>query len=145
MAGARRLRGAGRGRTVRPAMTVILSIALGGAVGAVSRHLVNKAALVWLGPGFPWATLAVNVAGSLAMGLLVGWMAARGGLSQEARAFLTVGLLGGLTTFSTFSLDTVVLIERGALAQAAGYVAASVALSIGALFLGLFLMRGIST
>lgn len=140
----RRLRGPGRARTVRPAMTMILSIALGGAIGAVARHLANKAALAWLGPGFPWATLAVNVSGSFAMGLVVGWLAAHGGWSQEARAFVTVGLLGGLTTFSTFSLDMVVLIERGALAQAAGYVLASVVLSIAAVFAGMAAMRGVA-
>lgn len=122
-------------------MQMILSIAAGGALGAVARHMVNRASLAWFGPGFPWGTLAVNVAGSFLMGAIIGWMAREGTVSQELRAFLTVGFLGALTTFSSFSLDAVTLFERGATLQAAAYVAANVILALGALVLGLAVMR----
>jgi len=122
-------------------MQMILSIAAGGALGAVTRHMVNKASFAWFGPGFPWGTLAVNVVGSFLMGVFIGWMAREGTVSQELRAFLTVGFLGALTTFSSFSLDAVTLFERGATLQAAAYVAANVILALGALVLGLAIMR----
>ena len=123
-------------------MPMLLSIAAGGALGALARHFVNRATLAWLGPGFPWGTLMVNVAGSLAMGLLIGWLARQQGISEELRAFLTIGFLGALTTFSTFSLDTIVLFERGQVLAAALYVLASVALSLGGLVAGLAIWRG---
>ncbi len=122
-------------------MHMILSIAAGGALGAVARHTVNKASLAWFGPGFPWGTLAVNVVGSFLMGVFIGWMAREGTVSQELRAFLTVGFLGALTTFSSFSLDAVTLFERGATLQAVAYVAANVILALGALVLGLAILR----
>lgn len=122
-------------------MNMILSIAAGGAVGAVLRHFAGLAALRLMGPGFPWGTLCVNIAGSFVMGLLVGLFAHFWHPVQEVRAFLTVGVLGALTTFSTFSLDTAVLWERGQMMETGLYVAASVALSIAALFAGLFLVR----
>jgi CrcB protein len=126
-------------------MTHLLLVAAGGAIGASLRHLANLAALRLAGPGFPWATLFVNVAGSLAMGLLVGWLARRAGTSsQELRLFLATGILGGFTTFSAFSLDFAVLWERGALGTALAYAMASVVLSLCAVFAGLAISRSMA-
>lgn len=127
-------------------MIQTLLVFLGGGIGAAARHGVNIAAARLLGTAFPWGTLTVNVFGSLAMGLLVAWFAFRTdvGMTQHTRLFLTTGILGGFTTFSAFSLDTAVLWERGAMGIAAAYVAASVALSILALFAGLWIVRTIS-
>ena len=117
-------------------------VAFGGAIGSSLRHLVNLAGLRLLGPNFPWGTVIVNVTGSLAMGLIAGLLAARGG-TQVWRLFLTTGVLGGFTTFSAFSLDAVTLWERGAALQAAGYVFGSVTVSIFALLAGLWLARSL--
>ena len=95
------------------------------------------------GSGFPWGTLAVNVAGSLVMGLLIAWLARRSAGDTDLRLLFATGFLGGFTTFSAFSLDAVTLYERGALTAAAGYVIASVTISILALFCGLWLARQI--
>jgi CrcB protein len=123
----------------------IFLVAAGGAVGAAMRHLVNIGALRWLGPGFPWGTLSVNVAGSLAMGLLAGWLARRvGGSSNELRLLLATGVLGGFTTFSAFSLDVATLWDRGDAGLAATYAAVSVLLSVAGLFGGLALMRAMA-
>ncbi len=122
-------------------MTHLVLVALGGAIGAALRHLAGLAAMRLLGAGFPWGTLFVNVFGSLAMGILIAVLARRSGTSSEVRLFLATGLLGGFTTFSAFSLDVAVLWERGQAAAAAGYVAASVFVSILALFAGLWLVR----
>jgi fluoride exporter len=122
---------------------MILAIALGGAIGAVARHLFAAQVMRLAGDGFPWGILLVNVAGSLAMGVLAELFAQKWGASLEMRAFLTVGILGGFTTFSAFSLDTALLIERGQLLSAGFYVLASVAGSMAALFLGLHLVRKI--
>ena len=116
-----------------------LLVFAGGGAGAVARHAVNRLGLALLGPGFPWWTLAVNVAGSFAMGVCVGAFVSD--LSQSMRLFLTTGLLGGFTTFSAFSLDTIVLYQRGEVAAAAAYAGASVLLSLAALMLGLALTR----
>lgn len=117
-------------------------VAAGGAIGAGLRHLAGLAALRWMGAGFPWGTLFVNVVGSLAMGLLIAGLARRaGGTSAELRLFLATGLLGGFTTFSAFSLDVAVLWERGETPAAVAYVLASVVVSIAALFAGLWLVR----
>ncbi|MEE4117701.1 MAG: fluoride efflux transporter CrcB [Paracoccaceae bacterium] len=118
----------------------LLQVALGGALGASARYLVNTAVMRALGPGFPWATLAVNVAGSFLMGVLVVWLARRGG--QHLAPFLATGILGGFTTFSAYSLDVATLWERGEVVQAMGYALGSVALSVGALFAAMWLMRG---
>lgn len=115
---------------------------LGGALGAGARHLAGVAQLRWLGPGFPWATLFVNLSGSLLMGLLAGWLARAGG-SEQARLFLAVGVLGGFTTFSAFSLDIGLMIQRGELAGALAYILASVLGGVLLLFAGLWLMRGL--
>ena len=121
-------------------MNGLFPVMVGGAIGAGARHLVGHILLARLGPGFPWWTLSVNIAGSLMMGLLIGWLARSGG-SDQARLFLGVGVLGGFTTFSAFSLETVLMIERRQFAMASGYVAVSVAASVIALFLGLMLAR----
>ena len=126
-------------------MQHLVLVALGGGLGAACRHLVNMAALRTFGPGFPAGTLAVNVIGSLLMGLLVGWLASRAGGSGNAlRLFLATGFLGGFTTFSAFSLDVATLWERGALGAAALYAGISVTASILALVAGLAAMRAIA-
>jgi CrcB protein len=116
---------------------------LGAGLGGLLRHGVNVVALKTLGPGFPAGTLVVNVAGSLVMGLIAGWLAFRAqqAWSADVRLFLMSGILGGFTTFSAFSLDAVLLYERGEIGTAAVYVLASVILSIGALVAGLSLVR----
>ncbi len=118
-----------------------LVVFLGGGVGAALRHGVNLAAARLLGTHFPYGTLTVNVLGSLIMGLMAAWFAFEGSPSQHWRLFLTTGMLGGFTTFSTFSLDTALLYERGELGLAALYVAASVAAGLLGLFGGLALIR----
>lgn len=123
-------------------MQSLLLVAAGGAAGAVLRHLVGAAAFRTLGGGWPYGTLAVNVMGGLLMGVLVGWLALRGAGDQERwRLLLGVGGLGGFTTFSAFSLETVLMLERREWSSAAAYSILSVALSVGALMLGLALMR----
>jgi CrcB protein len=114
---------------------------LGGGLGAALRHGVNLAAARLLGTGFPYATMIENVSGSLVMGLLAGYFAFRGGVTQHWQLFLTTGILGGYTTFSSFSLDAALLYERGEIGLAALYVLASVALSIFGLFAGLWIVR----
>jgi len=121
-------------------MPNLLLVMLGGALGAGARHLAGVAGLRWLGPGFPWTTLFVNLAGSLLIGLLAGWLALRGG-SEQVRLFFAVGLLGGFTTFSAFSLELGLMLQRGELASAMAYVFASVIGGVMLLFLGLWLMR----
>lgn len=122
-------------------MSHILIVALGGAVGATLRHLVNLATLRMFGPGFPWGTLTVNIVGSFAMGLFIELLMRRLGGSQELRLLIATGVLGGFTTFSAFSLDFAVMWERGALLNASVYAVASVVLSIAALFAGLATVR----
>lgn len=125
-------------------MQAFLLVGAGGAVGAMGRYGVGlMVGRLWHGP-FPLATLSVNVLGSLAMGLLVGFLARYTPEWQaQGRLFLAVGLFGGFTTFSSFSLDAVTLLERGQGGLALGYALVSVVLSILALFLGLMIMRGI--
>ena len=122
-------------------MSQIVAIALGGALGSVGRFLVAGWFGRQFGATFPWGTLAVNILGGLAMGLLVELMAQTWSVSPPIRAFLTVGVLGGFTTFSAFSLETILLLERGDLLAALGYVVSSVVLSVGAVWAGLRLMR----
>ena len=122
-----------------------LLVAAGGAMGAVGRYQLGRAVTHMAGPnaGFPWGTLSANVIGSLAMGVLVGWLARHGGAGQEnLRLLLGVGLLGGFTTFSAFSLELVLLMERGSPALALTYAAVSLMAGLAALYLGLILMRG---
>ena len=122
-------------------MNTFLAVAAGGAIGAGARHLFNVQMLRLFGPSFPWGTFGVNVVGSLLMGLLVGLFALKLDLTPEARSFLTTGILGGFTTFSAFSLDAVNMLERGDMELAFAYMGGSVVFSVGALFLGLFVVR----
>ena len=124
----------------------IVNVAMGGALGAVLRYQLGRGMTGWLGVQamsvFPWATLAVNALGSLLMGFLFGWLAFRGsGVGEQLRLLLGVGLLGGFTTFSAFSLELVLLIERGQLGLAVLYCLLSVTLGVCGLFVGLMLMR----
>ena len=119
-----------------------LIVFLGAGIGGALRHGVNVAAVRLFGFGFPFGTLIVNVTGSFVMGALAGYFVLRPGVAQHVRLFLTTGILGGYTTFSTFSLDAALLIERHAYAAAAGYIVGSTAAGISALFFGLALFRG---
>ena len=118
-----------------------LIVFLGAGIGGALRHGVNVAATRLFGFGFPFGTLTVNVVGSFLMGLCAGYFAFRPGMSQHVRLFLTTGILGGFTTFSAFSLDAALLIERNALGAAAGYMVGSVAAGLAALFFGLAIFR----
>ena len=122
-------------------MNHLLLASLGGAIGAALRYLVGHAALRLFGPNIPWGTVIVNIAGSLAMGLLIGILAKRTGTPNEVRIFLATGLLGGFTTFSAFSLDAISLWERGENTLAIGYILGSVILSLAALLAGLMAVR----
>ena len=123
---------------------VYLIVFVGGGIGAAMRHGVNLVAARLLGTGFPWGTLTVNVAGSLAMGALAAYFAFKAEASQSARLFLTTGVLGGFTTFSAFSLDAVLLYERGQSGLALAYVVGSVVISITALVAGLAMVRALT-
>ena len=122
-------------------MSLWLAVAAGGALGALARWLMVVQVTRLLGAGFPAGTMVVNVLGSLAMGLVAALLAQGLSLSAELRAFLTVGFLGGFTTFSTYSLDAVGLAERGEWAGAAFYTAGSVALGVLAFLAGARLAR----
>lgn len=119
---------------------LITAVAVGGALGSVARYLTAVALGRWLGTGFPWGTLAVNLIGSLVMGILAELAAQRLSFPEPWRVFLFVGILGGFTTFSSFSLDVVTLMNRH-LGLAFVYVAGTLCLGIGGLFLGLALVR----
>jgi CrcB protein len=118
-----------------------LIVFIGAGIGGALRHGVNVGAAKLFGFGFPFGTLIVNVVGSFAMGLLAGYFIYRPGISQHVRLFLTTGILGGFTTFSSFSLDAALLVERHAYALAAGYVVGSIAAGLSALFFGLAVFR----
>ncbi|MEJ1991051.1 MAG: fluoride efflux transporter CrcB [Maritimibacter sp.] len=119
--------------------STLLSVALGGAIGASGRYLVNVSVMRIVGPGFPFGTMVANVLGSFIMGVIVVLLARRDGMAYAP--FLMTGLLGGFTTFSAFSLDTITLFERGELGQAGLYVAFSVGLSLAAIALGVLATR----
>lgn len=114
---------------------------LGGAFGAGARHLVGRWALGAFGAGWPYGTLIVNLAGGLAMGLLAGWLARDGGGGESARMLIGVGVLGGFTTFSAFSLEVVTMLERGDWLPALAYMLVSVIGSVVALAIGLGAVR----
>ena len=118
-------------------MKMYLIVAAGGAFGAMARYGTVVAVGRFTGLGFPWGTITVNLVGSLVLGLLIGGLAHGLHLSQEARALVVVGFLGAFTTFSTFSLDTVILIQRGEWTPALGYVLGSVFAGIALFFIGL--------
>ncbi len=114
---------------------------LGGGVGAAIRHGVNLAGLRIAGADFPYATMFINITGSVVMGLAAAYLAFKGDASQHLRLFLTTGILGGYTTFSAYSLDAALLYERGEIGLAGFYVVGSVVLSIAGLFAGLAIVR----
>jgi CrcB protein len=118
-----------------------LIVFLGAGIGGAMRHGVNVWATRLFGLNFPFGTFIVNVVGSFAMGLLAGFFAYKAGIPQHVRLFLTTGLLGGFTTFSSFSLDAALLIERHSLGLAAGYMIGTLAAGIAALFFGLSVFR----
>ena len=120
---------------------MILAVAAGGAIGTIARYMVAICAGRLLGTGFPWGTLFVNVTGSFLIGALAGAFALKWDVSQATRAFLIVGICGGYTTFSAFSLDFVTLMNRGQALCALAYAIGSSALSIAALYAALRLMR----
>lgn len=123
-------------------MPGFLLIMAGGALGAAARYYLSALALDWLGPAFPWGTWLVNLSGSLGMGLLAGFALRLGpALDERLLLFLGVGLLGGFTTFSGFSLEMVQMLERGSQWLAAGYALSSVVGSVALLMLGLWLAR----
>ena len=123
---------------------LLLAIAAGGALGSLARHFLSTGIYNVTGTAFPWGIFAVNVLGGFIMGFVVELGALKLNYSLEMRAFLTTGILGGFTTFSAFSLDAALLIERGDWLAAALYMIGSVALSVLALFGGLALVRGFS-
>jgi len=125
-------------------LRMILAVAAGGAIGSVARYLVGSGSTRLFGQAFPWGILIINIAGSFLIGVFVELFALKWNLPQEARAFLTVGICGGFTTFSAFSLDAYVLMQRGDWWLAAGYVIGSVVLSIGALVAALYLVRSLA-
>ena len=128
-----------------PPLMASLHVALGGGIGALLRYQLGRMMTLWLGPTmvslFPWATLAVNTIGSLLMGVLAGWLARHGHGGDQLRLLLGVGLLGGFTTFSAFSFELVMLIERGQFTFAALYLILSVGLGVSGLLFGLTIMR----
>lgn len=122
-------------------MNGFLLVAAGGAIGAALRHGAGIGAMRLGLVSWPWSTFFVNVAGSLAMGLLIGWLAARASGGHDLRLFLATGVLGGFTTFSAFSLEIANMFERGELGRAGLYAGLSVGVGVAALFLGLFIAR----
>ncbi|WP_457092189.1 fluoride efflux transporter CrcB [Microvirga sp. P5_D2] len=126
-------------------MQAYLLVFLGAGIGGALRHAVNVGCARLCGTAFPWGTMTVNVMGSFIMGAIAGWLAFKAGegWSQPLRLFLTTGILGGFTTFSAFSLDVVLIWERGQLGLAGAYMAASVLLSIAGLLVGLAAVRSL--
>jgi CrcB protein len=122
-------------------MKAYLVIFAGAGLGGALRHAVNLVALRLLGPAFPFGTLTVNITGSLILGVLANIFALKADPGQTWRLFLTTGILGGYTTFSAFSLDAALLIQRGTPILAAVYILTSVAASLAGMFLGLFAVR----
>lgn len=119
----------------------VLLVAVGGAFGSVCRYLVGVGAGRLLGTEFPFGTLTVNIVGSFVMGLFIELLAVKFDGSEPLRLFVAVGILGGFTTLSSFSLDTIVLFERGAVTSAVAYVGASIVLSLAALVAGFHIVR----
>jgi CrcB protein len=125
-------------------MPSLLLVMLGGALGSGARHLVGRATLSLFGPNYPWGTLAVNLIGGLLMGLLAGGLIRFGESGEQWRLLLGVGVLGGFTTFSAFSLDVMNMLERGDWILGLGYILASVVGAVVALALGLGIARSIA-
>ena len=125
-------------------MNSLFLVMAGGAIGAVLRFVTGKAALAGLGPDYPFGTLIVNLLGGLAMGVLAASLARFADGGENWRLFLGVGVLGGFTTFSAFSLEIALMIERGAIGVAFAYALVSVVASVAALFAGLYIVRGLA-
>ena len=119
----------------------LINVALGGALGSLARYMVGIYAGRWLGTAFPWGTLFINVSGSFLIGAFAEAFALRWDAAQSTRVLLVVGVCGGYTTFSTFSLDVVTLINRGELVTASAYAVASLVLSVLALYAALHVLR----
>lgn len=124
-------------------MNMIVAVAAGGAIGAVARFLVGRGMFHLMGPGFPWGTLTVNILGSFLIGLMVELLALRYSLSHEWQGFIIIGMLGGFTTFSAFSLEVGLMIEKGQISTAALYALGSMFVGVVALFAGLFAGRAL--
>ncbi|ABC91017.1 probable integral membrane protein (possibly involved in chromosome condensation), CrcB family [Rhizobium etli CFN 42] len=124
-------------------MIQALLVAVGGAIGSVLRYFVGQWALRLMGPAFPWGTLAVNVVGCFVIGVFAELVTRKFNASVELRLLLITGFLGGFTTFSAFSLDAISLFERGEAVAGGIYIAASVGLSMAAVFAGLAIMRAL--
>lgn len=122
-------------------MNILFAVAAGGAVGATGRFLVGRAMFRLMGPGFPWGTLVVNIVGAFLIGLLVEVLALKFNLSPNWQAFLVVGVLGGFTTFSAFSLELGLMLQRGELTTAALYAVGSMVIGVLAMFAGLYAGR----
>ena len=125
-------------------MYSVVSFALvfvGGGLGSMMRHAVGRVSLALLGPQFPYGTLVINVGGSFAMGVVAGWFAFRGQADQSVRLFLATGVIGGFTTYSSFSLETALLWERGDLGQTFLYIGGTLALGLAGVSGGLSLVR----
>ena len=122
-------------------MQAYLVVLLGAGIGGMLRHGVNVAFMRTLGAGFPFSTMAINIVGSLCMGLFVGWFALKADPGMHWKLFLTTGVLGGFTTFSAFSLDAALLYQRGQIGLAAIYVGVSVIAALGGLFAGMSVVR----
>lgn len=125
-------------------MTPLLYVGAGGALGAMARFLMAGWVQKASGGTFPWGTLSVNVAGAFAMGLVVAVALKAASFPADLRVFLTSGVLGGFTTFSAFSVETALMIEKGDFIPASLYIAASVILTVLFLFCGLWLVRSIA-
>lgn len=125
-------------------MNATLLVMAGGALGAGARYNLGRLVLHWAGPGFPYGTLAANLLGGFLMGILVGVLAFSDSVDEPWRLLLGVGLLGGFTTFSAFSLEVLNMIERGNWGVATGYALISVIGSVVALFAGLLAMRAVA-
>ncbi len=122
-------------------MKMILAVATGGALGATGRFLVGKMMFRLMGPGFPWGTFTVNILGSFIIGVVVTLLASRYNLSHHWQGFLVIGVLGGFTTFSAFSMEVGLMLERDEITQAALYAMGSLFFGVAALFMGLYAGR----
>ncbi len=129
---------------MNPGFNHLLLVAVGGGLGTALRYGVGRWAIALMGPGFPFGTFAVNIIGGFAMGLLAGWLARLGDGAEELRLLLGVGVLGGFTTFSAFSLEVYNMITRAEVALAAAYAMSSVAGSVLAVLAGVWLMRSLA-
>lgn len=125
-------------------MNMIFAVAAGGAIGATGRFLVGRLMFNIMGPGFPWGTLTVNIIGSFLIGLTVQLLAMRYNLSHEWQGFLVIGVLGGFTTFSAFSMELGLMIEKGQLGVAALYAFGSMFVGVAALFIGIYAGRALA-